>query len=158
MRKLLIELSLDYSNGTPYFLLNYEKLRKQTISRSNWSESHEAIVIGCSIGFIFGEVNYLPRSSKQSSYTSDIYFIYVHPQYRAAKKGSCLYSFYEIELTNKIKKITQNQQSTINIASKRIEVRIPIKHCIKNYALFWNKNGFQGNQDSVHLSKFIYLL
>lgn len=157
LHNLLIELAEDHKDGTPYFLLNYENLIKQTLSQSNWSETHEAIAIGSRFGFVFGEVNYLPRSLKHSTYTSDIYFIYIHPKYREERKGSLLYSFYEKELTNMIKKrIQQNSSSSYHRAS--IEVRIPIKHCIKHCAKFWNNNGFQGDQDSMHLSKFIYLM
>lgn len=157
LHNLLIELAEDHKDGTPYFLLNYENLIKQTVAQSNWSETHEAIAIGCSFGFIFGEVNYLPRSLKHSTYTSDIYFIYIYPEYREERKGSLLYSFYEKELTNMINtRNRQNPSSAYQRAS--IEVRIPIKHCIKHCAKFWNNNGFQGNQDSMHLSKFIYLL
>ena len=157
LHNLLIELAEDHKDGTPYFLLNYENLIKQTMSQSNWSETHEAIAIGCTFGFVFGEVNYLPRSLKHSTYTSDIYFIYIHPKYREERKGSLLYSFYEKELTNMIKqRIQRKSLSSDNRAS--IEVRIPIKHCIKHCAQFWNKNGFQGDKDSMHLSKFIYLM
>ena len=158
--KLLTELSLDYKDGTPYYLRNYEILRNQTISNPMWSENHEAIVVGCNFGFVFGEMNYLPRSNK-SNYISDIYFIYVHPQYRSQRKGSVLYGFYEKEITNKIKKKNYQQSlSANNCAGKCIEVRIPIRHCIKHCTLFWKSNGFQGDKEAVqgHLSKFIYLL
>jgi hypothetical protein len=155
LHRILIDLAEDYQ-GTPYFLLNYERLQKETRLQSTWSQANEAIVIGCNIGYIFGEVNYSRNISCKGCHSSDIYFIYIHHQYRASRKGSLLYSFYEKELLDMIKK--RNEQSFVIPSSrKEIQIRIPIKHCIRHFYKFWNKIGFHGNQHDSQLSKFIYL-
>ena len=68
------------------------------------------------------------------------------------RKGYYVYCF-EKEITKIIKQKNYSSEVEIN---NNVEIRIPIKHCIKSTTSFWNKNGFSGNSDSVHLSKFVY--
>ena len=63
-----------------------------------------------------------------------------------------MYKCFENEIIKLIKQ--KNSLSEIE-KNNFVEIRIPIKHCIKNMTKFWNNNGFSGNADSAHLFKIV---
>ena len=82
-----------------------------------------------------------------------LFFVYVYPNSRSDGKGCLLYKMFEHEVIQKL--MTKNNIRTFHDGNS-IEIRIPVKHCIKKCYPLWNKNGFSGDENSVHLSKIVY--
>ena len=139
------------SNYSPYFLRHYERLRHNFLSFGN----NNAIIIGHTFGYIFGEVN---PTIKRNSISADIYFIYIKPMFRKNGNGSFVVTLFEREVILRYNSIigkTIGQIIKCHFTSS-IEIRIANKYCIRTNTPFWNKNGFIGDINSDQLTKYIY--
>jgi hypothetical protein len=137
------------TNYSPYFLRHYERLR----DNYTFSGNNNAIIIGHTFGFIFGEIN---PNFKRNCMSGDIYFIYIKSQFRQDGNGRLIVNLFEKEFKVRYNELS-NFNNSNNVFAASIEIRIANKHCIRKNTPFWNKNGFIGDINSDQLTKFIYL-